>query len=99
MVPCMVFRSVTSRLHSENERGYISHRVQKPENLAYRSMPMPVEILGDRRMYMRKVLRYTGNFRNVSNTELDNMIIRQVGQGYVVETGDGYEFYVSGTKA
>lgn len=86
-------------MSDEKIKEYISHRVQKPENLAYRSMPMPVEILGDRRMYMRKVLRYTGNFRNVSNTELDNMIIRQVGQGYVVETGDGYEFYVSGTKA
>lgn len=86
-------------MSDEKIKEYISHRVQKPENLIYRSMPMPAEILGDRRMYMRKILRYTGNFRNVSNTELDNMIIRQVGQGYVVETGDGYEFYVSGTKA
>lgn len=75
----------------------ISHRVQKAGNLQYRANDMPAEELGDRRMYMRQILKHTKRFRNVSNAELDNMIIRPIGQDYLLETGEGYEYLIYGS--
>ena len=58
---------------------------------------MPAEILADLRRCMREILKHTNSFRIVSNAELDNMLIRPIGQDYLLENGEGYEFFISGS--
>lgn len=78
--------------------NYLTHRSVKEGNLAYRAIPMSEEILGDRRTYLREILKNSRRFRNVSNNVLDNMLIRPLENGYLAEDENGYEFFVSDSE-
>lgn len=82
---------------NEEMNNYITHRVEKPDNKTYRAVPMPEEVLAERRAFIRQILK-DSSFRNATNDELDNMLILPTDNSYLVEDTKGYQFYLSTSK-
>lgn len=70
------------------------YRVQNPGNLGLRVMEMDEEQKSERRIYLRKVLIKYPHWANLSNNELDAILLYRVEKGFVVEDASGYEFYL-----
>lgn len=85
------------KMTDEEMNYYITHRVARNGNKTYRAVPMPEEVLAERRAFMRQILKGS-SFRNATNDELDNMLILPKDNSYFVEDTRGYQFYLSTSK-
>lgn len=70
----------------------IKHRVLKPENKDYRAIEMTEDEILERRIDMRRILKDT-SFNTCTNSELDNMTVAIVQEGFLVEDVQGHEFF------
>lgn len=61
-------------------------------------MSMDAEQIGERRMYMRSVLQNHGDMSSLPADVLDSSRLYRMGNGYIYENADGYEFFLSDNK-
>ena len=61
-------------------------------------MSMDAEQIGERRMYIRSVLQNHGDMSSLPADVLDSSRLYRMGNGYIYENAEGYEFFLSDNK-
>lgn len=80
------------------------HRLKASGCLDFLAIPMTINQIRERRMFLRKILATFPRWEGMSNEQLDNIRIYRLGNGYIGEDEKGYQYYlkddrVSATEA
>ena len=69
-------------------------RCLEPGKLEYGAKAMTEEQKSERRRYLRKILLKYNRWANLPNAELDEIRVRQIHNGYLVEDKKGHDFFL-----
>lgn len=69
-------------------------RLLKPGGIEYYARHMTAAELSERRMYLRKTLAPYPRWENLSNEQLEDIRLRRIDEGYIVEDAEGREFFL-----
>lgn len=83
-----------TELKRKDGKELAEFRVYQEGGLDFFAKDMDAEQRSERRIYMRKVLLNYPKWANLSNDELDQLRLRSVKDGYLVEDGSGIDFYL-----
>lgn len=97
-------------MEEKNSTGVIDaeylarHRLKASGCLDFLAIPMTIDQIRERRMFLRRILAVFPRWEGLRNEQLDNIRIYRVENGYIGEDEKGYQYYlkdggVSATEA
>lgn len=70
-----------------------SYRVSAAGGIAYRALAMSEDEILERRSYVRQCLRNLPSWGELTDSQLDQVLVYRKGDGYIVQDEEGYDFY------